>query len=265
LPATQALRRAAAAVELPEVDAALEGYEKALELAMAEGSIHREVREVLATAYARLIDALPAVFALEGELLRREPIIVRSLLLQVPGVRHVAVQKLYRAGINALDVFYAARPRELAEATGLDEAVAGAICERFQRYKREVAEPSPSEGRAKERAELEALTESLAREHEAHEAAARSWAPEATAERTRARKERADLAVRIDLLLAHLGEVDLQRTLAKAPFQQKIRDLRRYLDEAKQRASVDVRGSAGTSPAPQPSWGAPPDPRRDPR
>lgn len=237
LPATQALRRAAAAVELPEVDTALEGYQTALELGMGEGSIHREVREMLAGAYARLIDAMPTVFSLEGELGRREPIIVRSLLLQVPGVRHVAIEKLYRAGINALDVFYAARPRELAEATGLDEAIAAAICERFQRYKREVAELSPGKEREKERAELEALTDELAREHEAHEKASSSWAAGAAAERSRARQARADAVLRVDVLLAHLGEVDLQRTISKVPFQQKIKELRRYLEDARQRAA----------------------------
>ena len=242
-PAAQALRRAAAAVELPEVDTALEGYMAALELGMGEGSIHREVREMLAGAYARLIDALPSVFALEGELGRREPIIVRSLLLQVPGVRHVAIEKLYRAGINALDVFYAARPRELAEATGLDEPLAAAICERFQRYKREVAELSPGRDRAKERAELSMLTEELARAHDAHEKAAASWAPGAAAEKGRARQARADTLLRIDLLLAHLGEVDLQRTIAKVPFLQKIKELRRYLEAAEQRAVT-----MGTSP-----------------
>ncbi len=237
LPAAQALRRAAAAVELPELDGALEGYSAALELAAGEASVDREVREMLAGAYAKLIDAMPAVFALDGELGRREPIIVRSLLMQVPGVRHVAIDKLYRAGINALDVFYAARARELAEATGLDEALAAAICERFQRYKREVAELSPGKDRARERAELATLTAELDGAHAAHEKAAASWGPGAASERARARQARTDTLLRIDLLLAHLGEIDLQRTIAKVPFQQKVKELRRYLEDAEQRAS----------------------------
>jgi hypothetical protein len=237
LPATYALRRAAGAVELPAVDAALEGYLTALELALGESTIHREVREMLNAAYAKLIDALPQVFALEGEIGRREPIIVRSLLLQVPGVRHVAIEKLYRAGINALDVFYAARPRELADATGIDEPVTAAICERFQRYRREAAELSPGSDRAKERADLAALVDALAAQHEAYERASKAWSARAAADKAKARKEREETVLRINLLLAHLGEVDLQRTLAKVPFQQKIRELRRYLDEAKQKAT----------------------------
>ena len=235
-PATEALRRAAAAVELPAVDAALEDFAAALELASGEPSYRAEVRETLGAAYAKLVEAMPAVFALEGERSRREPIIVRSLLLQVPGVRKVAIDKLYAAGLHGLDVFYAAHPRELAEASGLDEALAAAICERFQRYRRELGELSPDRGHARERAELEVLTAALARQHEEHEGAAVAWSPDATARRASARKERGDTLLRIDALLAHLGEVDLQRTLARVPFHQKIRELVRYLDEAKHQA-----------------------------
>jgi hypothetical protein len=236
VPATQALRSAASAVELPSVDKALEGYQTALELAMGEPTVTGEVRELLAGAYARLIEAMPTVFALEGELGRREPIIVRSLLLQVPGVKHVAIEKLYRAGINALEVLYTARAKDLAEATGLDVEIAAAICERFQRYRREVAELGPGKDRAKERAELTALAADLARQHEEHENAAGDWTPDGKARRNRARKERNDTLVRIDLLLAHMGEIDLSRTIAKVPFHTKIRDLYRFLDEANQRA-----------------------------
>ena len=236
LPAAVALRRAAAAVELPEVDTALEGYCTALELAGGESSLNREVREMLTGAYGRLVEAMPGVFALEGERGRREPIIVRSLLLQVPGVRKVAIDKLYAAGINGLEVFYAARPRELAEATGLEIALTAAICDRFESYRREVAELSPGKHRERERAEVGELTDDLARHHEAHEGAAASWAADAAARRAEARKDRAETALRIDVLLAHMGEVDLLHALAKLPFQQKIRELKRYLDEAKQKA-----------------------------
>lgn len=241
VPAALALRRAATAVELPEVDAALEGYGTALELAAGEASLNREVREMLAGAYARLVEAMPGVFALEGERGRREPIIVRSLLLQVPGVRRVAIDKLYAAGINSLEILYAARPRELAEATGLDFATAAGICDRFQSYRREVGELSPGKNRERERVEIEELTADSARHHEAHERAAASWAADAAARRAEARKERADTALRIDVLLAHLGEVDLLNALAKLPFQQKIRELQRYLEEAKQKAAAASR------------------------
>lgn len=237
LPAALALRRAAMAVEMPEVDDALEGYATALELAAGEATLHGEAREMLSAAYGRLVAAMPHVFALDGERGRREPILVRSLLLQVPGVRQVAIDKLYAAGIHSLEVFYAARPRELSEATGLDEGLATAIWERFQRYRREVAALSPSKDRAKERAELGSLVAELRSHHEEHERAAAGWSPEAAARRAKARKDRADTVLRIDVLLAQLGQVDLQRALVKMSFQQKIRELGRYLDEAEQKSA----------------------------
>src|SRR6185369_864006 len=118
-------------------------------------SIHREVREMLSGAYAKLIELMPPVFALEGERGRREPIIIRGLLLQVPGVYKVTIDKLYAAGLNAIELFYTARPRDLADTSGVDLPLAEAICERFQRYRREVADLSPTKARARERAELE--------------------------------------------------------------------------------------------------------------
>jgi hypothetical protein len=237
VPATNALKSAAAAMEMPELGVALEGFSAALELASGEGSIHREVREMLLGAYSKLVEVLPQAFALEAERGRREPIIIRGLLVQVPGVHKVTIDKLYAAGLNALDVFYSARPRDVADATGLDLPLAEAICARFQAYRREMAELVPTKDRAKERAELEALTAELAQRHEEHEKLGSAWAGDAAAKKAKARKDRADVAVKIDVLLAHLGEVDLARDLAKVPFAQKIQKLTRYLDEAKQKAS----------------------------
>jgi hypothetical protein len=231
------MRRAAAAMEMPELGMGLEGFSTALELASGEASIHREVREMLISAYSRLIELLPAVFALEGERGRREPIIIRGLLMQVPGVYKVTIDKLYAAGLNALETFYAAAPRDLADTTGIERGLAEAICARFQRYKKEIADLSPSQARLREREELAALAAELSRHHEEHEKAAAAWSGDASARRARARKDRADTVLKIDVLLAHMGEVDLQRDLAKMPFLQKIRELERYLAEAKLKAS----------------------------
>ena len=238
LPATAALRRAAAAVELPALDAALEGYAAALELAVGEASIHREVREMLAGAYARLVEAMPSVFALEGERGRREPIIVRSLLMQVPGVHKVAVDKLYAAGVNGLDVFYAARPRELAEATGLDEPSprpsASASSATGARW------PSSRPARIGRRSapSSRGSPASSRRQHEEHERAVHGVVGGRRRARggARARSGRTPCS----------PSTSCSRTSARStssapsprlPFQQKIRELYRYLDEARDKAS----------------------------
>ena len=174
-PAATSLRRAAEAVEMPELCAALEGFMAALELVAGERAIHREAKELLLGAYARLVELLPAAFALDGERGRREPIIVRSLLLQVPGVHKMTLDRIYTAGLNNLAMLTAAGPRDLAETTGIDLEVAGRIVERLQRYQRELAELDPGKDRARERAELEALVAALGRLHDEHERLASAW------------------------------------------------------------------------------------------
>jgi hypothetical protein len=152
-------------------------------------------------------------------------------------VHKVALDKIYAAGLVSLDMLYAAGPRDLAETTGLDLEIAAAIHERFRRYRREAAQLDPGKDRAAERIELATLVVDLARAHDEHEALAAKWTPEAAAGRARARKERNDVLLRINVLLARMGEVDRQRALEKVSFAQKIRDLKAFLDEAKRKAA----------------------------
>jgi hypothetical protein len=235
-PAATSLRRAAEAMEMPELCAALEGFTAALELVSGESAIHREARELLLGAYGKLIELLPAAFALEGERGRREPIIIRSLLLQVPGLHKVTLDKIYAAGLTSLVMLTAARPADLAETTGIDVALAGRIVERLQAYKRELAALDPTKDRAHERAALEAEVAALGRLHDDHEKLAAAWSQEAIAARVRARKDRGDALLRVNVLLARLGEVDRLAALEKLPFQHKLRELSRYLDEARRKA-----------------------------
>jgi hypothetical protein len=236
VPAATSLRSAAEALEMTELRAALDGFVAALELAAGEQNIGKDAQEMLSGAYGKLIEHLPGAFALEGERGRREPIIVRSLLLQVPGVHHLALEKIYAAGLNSLAMFHAARAGDIAAATGLADAVAARIVERFQRHRREIAELGPGKDRARERAELEALVGVLRQQHEGYEKLSAAWSSDAATRRANLRKERGETVLQINVLLAHLGEVDRLKALEKLPFQQKIRDLERYLEEAKRRA-----------------------------
>ncbi|APR77199.1 Translation initiation factor 2 [Minicystis rosea] len=236
-PACTALRNAADALEMPDLGAALVAFAAALELCAGEGTIGRDARDLLLGAYAKLAELMPAAFALEGERGRREPIIVRSLLLQVPGVQKVALDKIYAAGLSSLEMFYAAGPREIADTTGLDLEVTTRIHDRFQRYRKEIAQIDPGQDRAAERAEMATLLATLKHAHDEHEKLARAWTSDAATGRVRARKERNDTWLLITVLLARMGEVDRLRALEKVPFAQKIRDLEAFLDEAKRKAS----------------------------
>lgn len=236
-PATAGLRRACEALEMPDLGAALDGFSAALELAAGEASIHREVKDLLLGAYGKLTELMPAAFALEGERGRREPIIVRSLLLQVPGVHQVALDKIYAAGLMTLEMLFAAGAKELAETTGLDVALCARIHDRLQRYRREAAEIDPGRDRAAERGELSALLGELMGAHAEHERVASGWSKDDAARRARARKERNDVMLRVNVLLAHMGEVDRLKALEKAPFAQKIQILSSFLEEAQRKAS----------------------------
>ena len=236
-PATAALRRAAEALEMTDLCAAFDGFSAALELAAGEATIHREAKDLLIGAYAKLLEVMPGAFALEGERGRREPIIIRSLLLQVPGVQKVAIDRIYAAGLTSLSMFYMAGPWDMAQTTGLDGEVTARIHERFQRYRREIAELNPGGDRAAERAQLAAAIADLSRAHDEHERLSRAWTKDAAAGRVSAKKERNDAMLRINVLLARMGEIDRQKALEKVPFAQKIRDLSAYLEEAKRKAS----------------------------
>lgn len=237
IPASAALRRAADALEMPDLGVALDGFSAALELCAGEPAFGREGKDLLLGAYAKLAEMMPAAFALEGERGRREPIIVRSLLLQVPGVQKVSLDKIYAAGLTSLEMLYAAGPADLAETTGLDREVCARIHDRFQRYRQEVAGLDPGKDRAAERAELSARLIELSAAHEEHERLSRQWTADAAAGRVKARKDRNDALLAVHVLLARMGEVDRLKALERAPFAQKIRDLQAFLDEAKRRSA----------------------------
>lgn len=236
-PAASALRSAADTLEMFEHRAAFEGLLAALGRVASKSALEREAKEDLLGAYQKLIELMPEPFALEGERGRREPLIVRSLLLQVPGMHKVVLDKIYAAGLGSLEMLYKAGAKELAETTGIELDVAARVCERVQRYRREAAELDPGKDRARERAELERLTAELARHHEEHERLAAAWSNEAMATRARVRRARADTLLQITVLLARVGEVDRVNQIEKLPFQQKIRELSRYVEEAKRQAA----------------------------
>jgi hypothetical protein len=232
-PAVTGLRRMSEQLEMPALVEALDGVAAALELAAGEATIHREMKEMIGGAYNKLVEMMPAAFALDRERGQREPIIVRSLLLQVPGVQKVALDRIYAAGLTSLGMLYTARAKDLAEATGVDEAIAAAIVDKVQAHRRAMAELLPGKERANERAALAALVADLERAHAGYEQAAKAWGPDAAARKAALRKEREDVVLRIDVALAHLGEVDRQRALQKLPFSQKIQELHRYLQESR--------------------------------
>jgi hypothetical protein len=175
---------------------------------------------------------LPDAFAVEHERDRREPTIVLSLLRQVPEVRQVALDKLYAAGLTSLEMFYKASSSDIAAATGLEFEVCERVVERFQRYRRERGSvPPPAGGRTSERGTLEKLVSQLEKQNKDFETSAKNW--KNSSDKRKARQEREQTLVDIQLLLARLGEVDLVERIERAAFQRKAEELRKYLSAQK--------------------------------
>src|SRR6185295_18006687 len=101
-PAIQWLHSTAVQMDLQDLASALEGFGRALGLAarVGQSTICGEVKRALQRAYTPLVQHLPQAFDIEGERERRELIILRSLLLLVPGVDAMVVDRILAAGLN---------------------------------------------------------------------------------------------------------------------------------------------------------------------
>jgi hypothetical protein len=234
-PAARMLRSAAYQMDLGELRDALDTFLTALELAedTAGRIVSPDAREMLVEAFAALPRVMPKVFALEEERSRREPIIVHSLLLQVREVGKVSLDKIYAAGLMRLDMFYAAKPPDIAAATGLGFELCRRICERFQAYRAEVENTEPDEQRRAEHNKLESEVSELRRLNNEYAAAAKDWSVGGAAEKRRISNDRNRVFLEIKVVLARLGQVDRIQTLEKLSFDLKVRDLEKFLEEAR--------------------------------
>jgi hypothetical protein len=233
LPAMTSLRKSAEDMSLPKLCRRLDDCIAALEKInrSTDAFVTGKPRDQLTKAYSTLEKLMPDVFALNEERDRREPVIVQSLLGQVPGVRAVALDKLYSAGLTSLAMFYAAKPEDIAAAAGLTLDLSGRIVERFARYREEAAESPPDATRSSEQTQLGELIATLTQQHEMFQDAADSG--ESGREKRRLRQERANTLLRINVLLARLGEVERLERLERLPFDRKLEELNSAVSELK--------------------------------
>jgi DNA repair protein RadA len=240
-PAVSSLGKSAEGMGLSELRAATDVFLDALRgvAESREPRITAEQRKDLTEAFELLAGELPGAFDLTEERDRREPIIVQSLLRQVPDVRKVALDKLYAAGLTSLEMYYAAQPYDVSQAAGLSEELAARIVKRFVQYRRETSVGTPDLERTHEHKKLAVLVARLSQQNDAFESASKAWSKNAVRDKKRLRKERNETVLELNVLLARLGEVDLVSRMEKLAFQAKIDALRAYMDEVKERAAVE--------------------------
>jgi hypothetical protein len=223
------LRAMAEQVELGALAAALDRFNAAVDSALGsgEGLLSGTRRDELLAAYAPLCAALPRAFELDGERDRREPIILRAVLLLVPELSPLVVEKLFSAGLIRLEVLARARPEEIAVVTGLEPALAERVLERVR------AERALAAGEVgQERGHVAGHTAQLVDEHRALEAAAAGWSAQSQGEKRRWRRQRQQSWLRVRISLARLGEVDRLERMERLPFARRIEGLEGFLGAA---------------------------------
>jgi hypothetical protein len=232
-PALRSLRRAADKLELTDLCESLDRFSVALSDVAGSGAkmVSGTTRESILGRYDELSKLMPQAFALDLDRTQREAAILQSLLLQVPEVKKVTLDRMYAAGLTTLEAMFLATPGDIAATTGIPETLAEQIVERFQAYRAQVKATVPDATRAKDREHIAELTAKLRREHDDFERAADSWSSGVS--KKELRKAREQTLLDIQVALARLGEVDRLAQLERLPFEKKLAHLESFLEEAR--------------------------------
>jgi hypothetical protein len=234
LPPVRTLRRAADRLELKELEDALSKLAVELDRANSAGGqmLDGTEKQRLLETYSALVDIRPSAFALDRDKTQREAVIVQALLLQIPDVRKVTIDKLHAAGLTSLTVLFEANANDISHVAGIPFEVATRIVERVEAYRSELKASSPSDARAAERERLAHLAKELKKHHDGYEKAADGWGADAKKQKREHFLGREEAWLEISVLLARFGEVDRLQGIEKVPFAQRIAQLSDYLDEA---------------------------------
>jgi hypothetical protein len=230
-PALRSLRQMAEQVELADLVKAIDGFSAGLDKAVqggGGGSIE-QTREPLLAAYAPLAKSMPRAFELEGERDRREPIIVQSILRQVPALEPLMVQRLYAVGLGRLDTLLRATAEEIAVVADLPAPVSAAVVAKVQELRRGADGAADV---ANTRRVVQPLVRSLEASQHSYEKAASGWSSDSVSAKRRHRREREVAFLQLKVALARAGEVDLVQRLETLSFARRIDELERYLREA---------------------------------
>ena len=198
--------------------------------------------------YGKLVELQPDAFAVDETDRRRESIIIHSLLLQIPDVGYVSLEKLYRVGLTSREMLFAAGPRDLVTTAGLPDELSGLICMEVQAYRERTEGASPEELRERGMTRLREKVPELVGHHLAFNEA--KDAVDTTGKLAKikraSREKRRELALEIDLLLAEIGEVEFVREIQSVAFSQRIKKLERYLQSPEKAASDEDRETSPT-------------------
>ena len=232
-PAMHGITRAAEGMGLSKAAKRMVDFEAALSLAQSSEQrvLAGEIRDLLLWCYEDLTKVMPEAFVVGEEEQQREGIIINSLLMQIPNMGRVTLEKLYRAGLTSLDTLFLARRDDLAVATGIPSLLSERICQKFQVYKAELEGQSRDVADSGQRTRLAEMLTYLRQQHEGFQQASENeWADPSLAEEKKAfRYQRQASVLQINVILAEMGELDLVNELQKLSFDRRIRRLEEFL------------------------------------
>ena len=238
-PAVKSLRRSAESMELTDLCAALDEFGAVLDDAVRgeERILRGEIRLRLLTAYNGLSEVMPDAFSLEGGR-SPEDTVVNLLLLQVAGVNRTVLGKLAAAGLTTLAALFGSDAASIAATSGISQELALRIVKKAESYRRDLHQSANVPGFS-ERQLLEALAPQLRKIHNEYEKASEGWSDDALARKRHLRQSRTEIFVRVQVLMARLGEVERVQAMEKVSFERRLERIERYL-----------KGETGTPPDP---------------
>ncbi|HVR62093.1 MAG TPA: hypothetical protein VMU50_09350 [Polyangia bacterium] len=226
--ALSSLRRMAQQIELGDLDEGISVFLEALDQAVVQQAIPPELARALTDRYAPLAKAFPRAFALESDRDRREPLLVQSLLGQVPGMDPLSVQRLFAVGLGRLDSLFRATAEEVAIVADLPIPLAAALVEKAQELRQTAAPPEIADpGRV-----LGPLLAVLKRQQQEYSRAAQGWSADNLAAKRRHRRERERTFQKIKGAVARLGEVEFALRLQTYSFARRIDELQQFIEQA---------------------------------
>jgi DNA repair protein RadA len=229
----QMIGSAAARMDLAQTVKRITDFDEVLSMVQArsEQLLEDHVRDLILNSQQALAEVLPDVLPTDQEQQRREDLIIRSLLQQIPGVGRVTLEKLYRAGVGTLEALFLANRDDLAAATSIPVPLCERIVEKFQRHRAEAQERSQQDPPSGFQACLVSLVADLRDRQEELDTAEVGANLNRTlaAEKRRRRQLRQNCFLQVVATLAELGEIELINKIQKLPFKQRLKRLEEHL------------------------------------
>jgi DNA repair protein RadA len=229
-PVLDGIRAAVEIMNLPQAVQRISDLDDALLLALdsSEPLVNGEIRQRILSSYEALVRIMPEALRVGDEGQKRDDIIIKSLLKQIPGLGCVTLEKLYRAGLGSLDALFLANKEDLAAATGVSGRMCELICDKVAQHRQELGTLPHGAAQSVWLGRLAGVVNSLRDEIEGAGAPNSSQASPTCKDQSR-RHQRQLYFRKITVILAEMGELDLLGRMHKLSFKRRIQILDEYL------------------------------------